>query len=156
MVKGVEEGRGGGLFHDTCHRGTEAIYHTWYFLPAVLFFCHAKINVDTSRAIHAYQQHNSWMLSLYKFQFSRKSASLLRLTFIQLFMAQVPVQCYILLAFLSRLLCLASGKPYFISLLLTACYVTKASMFVNKANSRSCVYIAEPQGLSNCLWSFKL
>ena len=66
-------------------------------------------------------------------------------------MAQVPVQCYILLAFLSRLLCLASGKPYFISLLLTACYVTKASMFVNKANSRSCVYIAEPQGLSNCL-----
>lgn len=49
------------------------------------------------------------MLSLYKFQFSCKSASLLRLTFIQLFMAQVPVQCYILLAFLSRLLCLASG-----------------------------------------------
>ena len=135
-------------------------YITVLFPPRSVVFCHAKINVDTSRAIHAYQQDNSWMLSLYKFQFSCKNANLLRLTFIELLMAKFPVQCYILLAFLSRLLsCLASGKPYFIlfiSLLLTTFYVTKASMFANKANSRSCVYIAEPQGLSNCLWSFKL
>ena len=69
-------------------------------------------------------------------------------------MAQVPVLhvSYVLLAFLSRLSsCLGSGKPYFISFLYSTFYMTKASMFANKANSRSCVYIAEPQDLSGCL-----
>ena len=101
------------------------IYHTWYFLPAVLIFVTQKLMLTQAGQFTHTSEHNSWMLSFYKFQFSWKSASLLRLTFIQLFMAQVPVQCYILLAFLSRLLCLGSGKPYFISLLLNTFYVTK-------------------------------